>query len=554
MNNRLVLFLLLTGLVFTCTPSVSAVDVSDSKISSVIVYTDRAVVTRTTKISLSKGDSTVVFKNMPPLLQDDSIRVTASNKKIQLGDIRVKPFYSYQDTDVKVKQLKSEIEDLQNKSNTLSDETDVINTRIEFLQSIKITVPDQISKELYAGKVNLESSKSMYDFVTQELTKCKVRSREITVEQRQLADKIEAKRRELNLIQSVRGKETKSIEIEVINDGPETGEQDISMTYHICGVVFEPIYEVRSDPDSGKIEITYFAQVSQATGEDWVDTNYTISTGKPAAGAQVGDLTPWYLDWYQPVPVYRKAKSMELRATMSADGSSAAGSSVEEEIEPELMQAEAPAPPPSEAVQTGSSVMFKVTGKHTVENGKTAKKLMLLKENLPVEFTYVSIPKKIQQMFITGKFVNSTEYPLLPGLINFYMGEDFVGKGMMDLTVPGEEKNLQLGIDQNIKIERKLTKFKKYPGTKRERIDFEYTIIVNNVKTKPAVMELFDQLPVSRNKEITVKDVKCTPEPQETTEQGIVKWAGTIVPKTKSEYKIEFTVEYPAKGRISGIY
>ena len=45
------------------------------RITTVTVYPDRAMTTRTASLSLKPGSYLVAFENLPPLVQDDSVRV-----------------------------------------------------------------------------------------------------------------------------------------------------------------------------------------------------------------------------------------------------------------------------------------------------------------------------------------------------------------------------------------------------------------------------------------------------------------------------------------------
>jgi len=509
----------------------------DSKILQVTIYPDRAVVKRTTKVFLPKGDFTIIFTSLPALIQDDTIRLEVQ-KGIQLGDVRIKPVYSEEEVNQKIKNIMDEIEQLQLELNSLSDEIEVINVREEFLKSIKLTVPTQISNELYLGKVNSQSVSEIYNFLNQEFTKCKTRKREIDTEQKKLKDKIDKLQKILNDIRTYKDKENKNVEIDLSVKKEDTYE--LNLIYHVFGVSFQPKYEIRALIEQNKIEVAYYAEVSQRTGEDWIDTQYIISTGKPSIGAQVGELQPWYLDlWY---PSVRK----EMAVSAVAETKQMEGGKIAEDY---LL----PADIPSVAVETGASVLFNVTGKHTIESTKYPKNLLLMKDSFDSEFNFITIPKKVQNAFISGKFVNKSEYPFLPGNINFYIAEDFVGKGKTELILPGEEKSIQLGVDQNIKVERKLTHFKRSQYKKYQEIEYEYKTTVENVKNKQISIDVFENFPVSRHKDIIVKNVKIEPEPVEKTNQGIVKWNVLLLPKQKSDFTISFTIEYPVNFNISGL-
>ena len=61
--------------------------------------------------------------------------------------------------------------------------------------------------------------------------------------------------------------------------------------------------------------------------------------------------------------------------------------------------------------------------------------------------------------------------------------------------------------------------------------------------------------PISRQKEIKVSVTGVEPKPDEyDKEKGFRTWERTIEPRDKIELNIEFTVEYPPKKRVQGLF
>jgi hypothetical protein len=88
---------------------------------------------------------------------------------------------------------------------------------------------------------------------------------------------------------------------------------------------------------------------------------------------------------------------------------------------------------------------------------------------------------------------------------------------------------------------------------KTDKIHYIYKISLENFRNREAEIELRDQIPVSQNSRIEVKDVKITPNPSSRDEKGILTWNIKLRPKEKQEFNLDFTIEYPKGARIAGL-
>src|SRR6266545_2565940 len=64
------------------------------------------------------------------------------------------------------------------------------------------------------------------------------------------------------------------------------------------GALAEPTYDIRLDSD--RLALTWYALVSQRTGEDWPECELLLSTARPSGAVTVPELGPWYLDRIRP--------------------------------------------------------------------------------------------------------------------------------------------------------------------------------------------------------------------------------------------------------------
>ena len=115
---------------------------------------------------------------------------------------------------------------------------------------------------------------------------------------------------------------------------------------------------------------------------------------------------------------------------------------------------------------------------------------------------------------------------LLPGQARIFHGAQFVGETHLDSVAPGEEFEVQLGVDDQIKVERKLrrrTTSKAVIGSTRT-IDIAYEITVENHRDRKATVSVRDHIPVSTDGDIKVRPREATPAPASADDLGELTW------------------------------
>lgn len=89
------------------------------------------------------------------------------------------------------------------------------------------------------------------------------------------------------------------------------------------------------------------------------------------------------------------------------------------------------------------------------------------------------------------------------------------------------------------------------PEIEKLQIEIDALVLEMN-KTKDRI-EVLDQLPISQNTKIEIKDQNITPAPSKKDEKGVLTWKFTMAPKEKREILIGFTIEYPKGSNIRGL-
>ena len=162
----------------------------------------------------------------------------------------------------------------------------------------------------------------------------------------------------------------------------------------------------------------------------------------------------------------------------------------------------------------------------------------------PVDTFYRATPSLMKTAFLKAEVSNRGERPILAGLVNIFVGKDFVGQGRLKTTGPGGKLDLPLGADEDIRLKRTVVPSTETEGliSKDEVTTYATTIEIGNYKKRPIGIEIIDQVPKSGREDIEIKLGPASPKPtSDPDEDGIMRWRIDI-PAGQMQ-KIEFSYE-----------
>jgi uncharacterized protein (TIGR02231 family) len=523
-----------------------------SRMTSVIVYTDRALTTRSAALSLKPGSYLIAFENLPVLIQDDSVRVEGKGSaEAKIVGLEVKRAFLEQSGEKRVKELDEEIRGLELLSGALDAKKAGLSSQKAFLESIRVAWGDRISKELAIGRPTSEELRDASRFVGAEVTRIEELAREAEVEKKRIKDKIDALQRQRNESTGSRRKEAKSVEVllEVAREGTLT--LDLATVIPQAG--WQPSYDVRLSPDAKSAELTFRAMVRQATGEDWKNIDLTLSTARPAAGGAPPEMVPWRISFPRPQPPIARSMTMSApaparakkAADMKADGLKADDPSIEESAATFAT---------AQISSEQSSVAFHIPRTIDIPSDGTQHGTVVAIEQLPVDMEFMAIPKLAPHVFLKSEIVNRTAYPLLPGKVNAFVGNTYTGSSQFKKVAAGEKFDLFFGTDDRVTVKREELKQYKQAGMfGKNRVAYRYRVELTNFHKEPVTVTLRDQLPVAGDEEIKVSLEEPSIKPEEVKSDGTVTWKARLRAGEKRELTFEIVVEYPKDREIIGL-
>jgi uncharacterized protein (TIGR02231 family) len=234
----------------------------------------------------------------------------------------------------------------------------------------------------------------------------------------------------------------------------------INLSYLVSNAGWVPLYDLRTDIGTNKMNLNYKAQVYQNTGLDWKDVKLTISTNNPYQNKTKPTLHPWYIDYY----AYRNqninynqgnapaAMKKELNETMLFSNS------LSNRNEDLLDKNAFTSADFTTVVRNLTSAEFKIDLPYTIPSNNEQHMVLIKNTDLDVKFKYFTVPKLDQSVYLVAELSKLDELGLVPAKANIFTDGSYVGETYIDPTTIEDTLSLSLGKDPNIVTKRTLLK------------------------------------------------------------------------------------------------
>ena len=532
------------------TSLLAAPQVADSRISAVTVYTDRAIVTRTATLQLPAGQHEIVLEQLPLRIDDNSLQASLSaSAAATLLDVSSAPQVSPPSEDNRLQQLDTQLRDLERQEREISDRGSVLENQKQFLADIQAssTKPgkNQALPTIDELKNLLQMSEGSLGRILDEQRKLDQQSEEL----QQRKQELESQRSHL----AGDGTHYKRAILRLALEKP--AQVRLQLSYTLYDASWRPAYDARLRDGEDKIEMTYQGIVRQSSGEDWTDVDLTLSTARPNLGSSVPALSPWFVDTFDPRTVMAARPAPEPAAPMMALEAKKAQRFAADEMAVAGSLEEMPVAV-AEVSGATTSASFHIPSRATLNSDGSSQKVAIAQFKLPATFRYLATPSLREAAYLQADTRNASDYPLLPGTLNTYLGNTFVASGQLRAVMPGETFELALGGDEAMSIKRKLVnRYTDYTGLTggRKRVTYEFRIDAQNNHQTEQRLQFKDQLPVSRNEQIKVALLEPEGSAAAREDDGKLLWDWQLKPGEKRSTTLKFSVEYPKELEVSGL-
>ena len=399
------------------------------------------------------------------------------------------------------------------------------------------------SNQMLAGKqqsLELNSIKEAATFYRERFTEINRALSQLTKDAQKAQNKkrqLQAQLKELNA-----GKRPTS-EVYLTLNVKSAGIVDLRLRYVVNDAGWSPIYDLMVNDLNQPINLKYRALAFNDTGIDWKNVKITLSTSDPMQSAAMPILLPWQLKEFSPqVFAYDQGRLNTLRnqlpqkqkeSQIYVDGirpdDLKQGNIRFEEIEISEL-----------------STDFDITEPYTIPADRKPYSIEVQDNNLKATYTHYSVPKMDKDAFLLAQVLGWEELNLIPGPVNIYYDQSFVGFSDLDPRNFNDTLNLSLGRDKMVLVKREklneLTKKQFMAGKKKMTV--AYKITVKNNRSQPIDFDLLDQVPISTRKEIEV-DVKEISGARHFENTGKLEWKFKVNPGESKSFNLTYSITYP---------
>jgi uncharacterized protein (TIGR02231 family) len=543
MRHTLLSFVSVVAIV-TAVPAMAAELEASSQVDAVTVYPDGATVTRLIRLDLPAGDSTLLAKDFPLMLDPSSLRVEGEGgARIVIGAVEARP---------PLPQPAANIPDIDRKLETLRDERAALDGAIEsatarrkFAERFAETAPTGLGDKGEARP--LTEWRLAFAAVGDEIANADNAVREAKIKQRDLDREIARLEAQRNI------SPPKKLEVRIDLAADTAAPALLRVTYSVRGARWQPVYDARLET-GGKdakpsLELIRRAAITQTTGEDWSDVSLAVSTMRVARGGSAPELRPWIVRYQAPVQAGGLIENRRIDQPFPAAPSAmrdkvySRGATEEEVRQAKEQQA---------AADTGGfQVVFRVPGRIAVPAGQGSKSFRIASTTIAPDLMAHAVPALAEAAYLQASFKHGEDAPLLPGPVSVYRDGVFVGKSPLALAAKDETVRLGFGVDEKVKVTR--TVVRRNEGTtgiittsKTDEREFKTTI--RNGHEFPIKVAIEDQIPVSEAEDIQVEMLPVTTPP--TTRdlrdrRGVMEWAFEAKPGESREIKLGWRMRWP---------
>ena len=534
-----------------------------SKIKNVTVYSQGAQIFRQSTYNVSKGVTKVVIEGVSSQLDANSLQVQATGNAIIL-DSKYSLFYPEPEANpqsglpLKIRRQIVSLEDSLLNINydiqTFQDDLDVLAATKNILSNngaIRGQGKVNDSIQLLKEAINYYSDKMME--INKKMQKLN-RSKNTRVTNRSgMQIRLKVLRNYQNNANFENKPKGPTHRITVTLKCNENVNGKLNVSYLVSNAGWTPLYDLRSEIKTGKVNLNYKAQVYQNTGIDWNDIRLTISTNNPYQNKTKPELHPWYIDYYNynkyPAAVKNKETRTQLEKKSEALGYSndpvptniRDDSYAEDTEEVEAVYSSSF----TQVIDHVISAEFKIDLPYTIESNNQKHMVLVKNEDLSADFKYFTVPKYDKSAYLVAQLSKLDELQLVPAKANIFFDGSYVGETYLDPTSMDDTLNLSLGKDPNIIVKRTLLKQEskdKIVGTKIEKT-YAYSIEVKNLKSTTIELIIQDQIPITQNGEIEIEALDVS-KGKINERTGIVEWKLSIKPKGKKDLILKYKVKY----------
>jgi len=522
-------------------------------IAGVTVFRDGARITRSGEAAIPAGLSPVVLAHLPVSADPESVRVGVRGNDVALLEVEANLRHGVDPVRAETARLREEAERCRDAVKALEDQDTSEQARLGFAEHLSEAAAVAMARAVSFGRAGQDDLARMGDFLSASTAGAFERRREISVRKRQAVREVEAAEQRLADAEHRTGV-PQYVEVSATVEAAAETQAEIELSYHVKGASWQPLYDLSLTGE--RLAVSYLAEVTQQTGEDWPAVRLTLSTSRRGLHQVLPELQPWYISRRVPEP---KRQPVGFASRMAAAGGEpdevVAGLSSAAQGWVATGPRRAARALTADVAESGVNQVYEVARPLAVPSDGNPHKTTIAQFDIDSDLDYLAVPVMAAEAYVRATVTNTSPLLLLPGAARIFRDGQFAGETSLETIAPGEEFELQLGVDEQIRIERELHRratSKAVIGATRT-VDVAYETTVRNHRPVTAKISVHDHIPVSTDGDIKVRLREASPRPAEQTDLGELTWELTLEAGRSAMITHRFTVEHPAQVAIAGL-
>ena len=517
-------------------------------ITAVTVFADGARVVRAGALSVDAGERRVVIGGLPASADPASVRVAVRGRAVALLDVEVRHRYGADPLRDEAVRLRAEAEACRDEVQALDDADAAEQAALGFAGHLAEAAAVAMARAVSFGRAGHAELDQMAGHLSASTASVLERRRDISARRRIAHRELQAAERRLAAAEK-RGP-VRFVEVSATLEVTAATRAEVELSYHTSDVSWRPLYDLGLTGEV--LTVNYLAEITQRTGEDWPAGDLAVSTSRRGLHQTLPELRPWYVGRVRPLPYPPAAApqmlSMRSEITAGPFAARAAGAAAAEPADEAM-------PLTAEVGDSGAGLVYRIPRPLAIPSDGSPHKTAIARFELDATLDHLAVPVLASEAYLRATVTNSSRLLLLPGPARVFHDGQFVGETELETVAAGEEFELQLGVDDQIRVQRELRRrstSKAVIGGSRT-IDIGYEITVDNHRGSQARISVHDHIPLSSDGEIKVRLRETSPSPSEQSDLGELTWDLRLDSGQRATITHRFTIEHPAQATLTGI-
>jgi uncharacterized protein (TIGR02231 family) len=554
-----------------------------STVKKATIFQQGVVLTSTESVSINAGTTNIIFENVSPQLQANSLQAAGKNELI-IMDVQYRLKYAevvkadVKADDPKVVAWQAEVQILQDSLEELAFVRKKIQNRNQTLQNERNVISNNRMMRGDFQKDSLQLFTQSIDFLRNRMMNINAEVLKLEKETQQetrLRNKLNTRIQHLNTLIAGLGvpvdhnptKPVSQVIVTVMSERATVAE--VTVTYFVAAAGWTASYDLKASKESQTIDLKHRATVYQNTGLDWKDVLLTLSTGNPSQENVKPALSPQFVGFYVPTVASGRGYDGKMpqaygygnqQVTQNSNVTNNNDVAIREdlakaELEEKVVSAAGEGVTDFTNVnQNMMRIEYEIKLKYTIESDNKPHNVVIQSKTMPAQYSYSVVPKMDLDVFLIARVTDWEDMNLIAGTARVYFDNSYIGESSINPRNTNDTLQLNLGRDKSIVVTRNKVKDKCKDKSFSDNHLWTrvYEINVRNSKQIPIRMVVEDQMPVTKEQDIKIEytedsGAKFNPE------TGKLLWDFNLKPKDNKRLVFSYEVKSPKSKQLSGI-